>query len=106
MPHSDVRAFYDTDPGLEGQYSEWIAKFPSSYSAYLARGIYYRYLGLQARGNGFISDTSREQLAVMSMYTDKAMQDYDRSSTLIEKPLISYHAVLAIAMLFGDDALS
>src|SRR5689334_9724241 len=84
------RAFYDTAPALESQYSAWIAKLPRSYSAYLARGIYYRYRGTEARGTRYISETPRAQLDVMSMYLDKAMPDYEQSLTLTEKPLLTY----------------
>jgi hypothetical protein len=100
------RAFYDTDAALGGQYDAWISKYPRSYSAHLARGIYYRYLGLQARGTRYISETTREQLRMMSMYLAKAMQDYDESVALTEKPLITYHAILAVAMLNGDDGVA
>jgi hypothetical protein len=102
----EFRAFYDTDPALEGQYNAWVAKLPGSYSARLARGVYYRYLGTQARGTRYISETSRQQLDVMSQYADKAMRDYDQSLTLTEKPLLSYHAILAVAMLHGDEDLA
>lgn len=100
------RAFYDTDPALEGLYNAWIARLPRSYSGYLARGIYYRYRGTQARGTRYIAETSREQLDVMSMYLDKAMRDYDQSLTLTEKPLLSYQSILAVAMLTGDNDMA
>ena len=102
----EFRAFYDTDAALEVQYNAWITKFPGSYAAHLARGIYYRYLGNQARGDRFISATSRQQLDLMAVYTGKAMPDYDTSLTLTQKPLISYHAILGVAMLDGDDELA
>lgn len=102
----EFRAFYDRDPELEGQYNAWITKIPGSYSAFLARGIYYRYLGTQARGTRYISETPRQQLELMSAYTAKAMRDYDKSLTLTRRPLISYHAILAVAMLNGDDGLA
>jgi hypothetical protein len=85
----EFRAFYDTDPTLEAQSNAWTTKLPGSYSAWLARGIYYRYLGTQARGTAYISKTSRQQLDVMSMYTDMAMADYARSLMLTAKPLLS-----------------
>jgi hypothetical protein len=102
----EFRAFYDTDPKLDAQYAAWIAAFPDSYAASLARGIYYRSLGAEARGDRFISETSKKQLDLMSMYTEKAMRDYDRSLMLAEKPLISYHAILGVAMLNGEDGLA
>jgi len=102
----EFRAFYDTDPKLDAQYTAWIAAFPDSYAAYLARGIYYRSLGSEARGERFISETSKQQLDLMAMYLEKAMRDYDKSLMLAEKPLISYHAILGAVMLNGGDGLA
>jgi tetratricopeptide (TPR) repeat protein len=102
----EFRAFYDTDPALEVHYNEWIEKLPNSYAAWLARGIYFRYLGTEARGSRYVSETPRHQLDEMTTYTDKAMRDYDKSLTLTEKALISYHAILGVAMLHGDDDLA
>jgi hypothetical protein len=99
----EFRAFYDTEPALADQYNAWIAKMPGSYSALMARGIYYRYLGKQARGTRYISDTPRPQLDLMSKYLAKAMRDYDASVTLTKKPLLTYHSILAVTMLEGDD---
>ena len=100
------RAFYDTTADLELRYNAWIAAYPNSYAARLARGIYYRYLGLQARGTRYISETSPQQLELMSGYMAKAMPDYEESLRLTTKPLLSYHAILAVAMLEGNDELS
>lgn len=102
----EFRAFYDTDPKLDTQYAAWIAAFPDSYAACLARGIYYRSMGQEERGDRFISATSKQQLELMAMYLEKAMRDYDRSLMLTEKPLISYHAILGVAMLNGGDDLA
>jgi hypothetical protein len=99
----EFRTFYDTDPALEGRYNGWIAKLPGSYAALMARGIYYRYLGKQARGTRYISDTPRAQLDLMSAYLVKAMRDYNASLTLAKKPLLTYHSILAVTMLEGDD---
>lgn len=99
----EFRAFYDTDPALAGQYNAWVGKMPGSYSALLARGIYQRYLGKQARGTRYISDTPRQQLDLMSAYLAKAMRDYNASLALTQKPLLTYHSILAVTMLEGDD---
>jgi hypothetical protein len=37
------RAFYDTDPLLEGKYQTWVAAYPKSYAAHLAHSTYYRF---------------------------------------------------------------
>jgi len=103
----EFRAFYDTDPALAGRYDRWVEKIPRSYSALLARGIYLRFLGQQARGSAYIDDTPRQQIDIMSTYLAKAMGDYNVSLTLTEKPLLTYHAIIAVTMLDavvgGDD---
>jgi hypothetical protein len=99
----EFRAFYDTNPALAGRYDAWIGRIPGSYAALMARGIYDRYLGKQARGTKYISDTPRPQLDLMSAYLGKAMQDYNASLTLTKKPLLTYHSILAVTMLQGDD---
>jgi hypothetical protein len=105
----EFRAFYDTDPALAGRYDAWIEKMPRSYSALLARGIYLRYLGKQARGSAYIEDTPRQRIELMSAYLAKARRDYDASLTLTKKPLLTYHSIIAVTMLdavMGDDDLA
>ena len=92
----EFRAFYDTDPALAGRYDEWVEKMPRSYSALVARGIYLRYLGKQARGSAYIEDTPRQQIETMSTYLARAMRDYNASLTLTKKPLLD-------AVIGGDD---
>ena len=51
------RPFYDVKPpGLIARYDEWIAQFPKSYVAYLARGIHYKYRATQAQDGRFLRD--------------------------------------------------
>ena len=105
----EFRAFYDTDPALAGRYDAWVEKMPRSYSALLARGIYLRYVGKQARGSAYIDDTPRQQIELMSRYLAKAMRDYNASLGLTKKPLLTYHSIIAVTMLeavMGDDDLA
>jgi Domain of unknown function (DUF4034) len=103
----EFRAFYDTDPALAGQYDAWVEKMPRSYSALVARGLYLRYLGKQARGSAYIEETPRRQIEIMSTYLARAMRDYNASLTLTKKPLLTYHSIIAVTMLDaivgGDD---
>jgi hypothetical protein len=103
----EFRAFYDTDPALAARYAEWVAKMPRSYSALVARGIYLRYLGKEARGSAYIEDTPSHQIEIMSTYLARAMRDYNASLTLTNKPLLTYHSIIAVTMLDavpgGDD---
>ncbi len=102
----EFRAFYDTASDLAPHYDAWIAKMPDSYAAWLSRGIYYRYLGLEARGTRYVSETPRQQLEVMSAYLGKAMRDYEKSLNMTKSPVLSYHCMLGVAMLEGDDDLA
>ena len=103
----EFRAFYDTDPALAERYDVWVEKMPRSYSALVARGIYLRFLGKEARGSAYIDDTPRQQIDDMSTYLAKAMRDYNASLTLTKKPLLTYHSIIAVTMLEpmvdGDD---
>jgi hypothetical protein len=103
----EFRAFYDTDPALADRYDAWVEKMPRSYSALLARGIYLRFLGKEARGSAYIDDTPRRQIDIMSTYLTNAMRDYNASLTLTKKPLLTYHSIIAVtmldAMVGGDD---
>jgi hypothetical protein len=105
----EFRAFYDTDPALAGRYDAWVEKMPRSYSALLARGIYLRFVGKQARGSAYIDDTPARQIEIMSAYLAKAMRDYNASLTLTNKPLLTYHSIIAVTMLdamIGGDELA
>jgi hypothetical protein len=105
----EFRAFYDTDPALANRYNAWVEKMPRSYSAVLARGIYLRYVGKEARGSAYIDDTPRQQIELMSAYLAKAMRDYNASLTLTKKPLLTYHSIIAVTMfepVMGDDGLA
>jgi hypothetical protein len=59
---ASFRVFYDADPTLLAKYEQWVAAFPRSYVALLARGIYHRKVGQALRGGEFIAGTSASQL--------------------------------------------
>jgi len=95
------RAFYDTDPLLEANYNEWIEKYPVSYPARLARGIYYKYVGIWKRGEDWIRNVKPEQLREMRSYFEKAMQDLQASVELEKKPILSYQHMMGIGTYLG-----
>src|SRR5579862_2356415 len=66
------RSFYFTTPSLASNFDEWIVQFPRSYVAHLARGIYYKKIGQEYRGNQAASETSREQFQAMEQALAKA----------------------------------
>ena len=81
------RGFYFTTPTLASNFDEWVAEFPRSYVAHLARGIYYKKIGQERRGGQVASETSREQFQAMEQAFAKASADLEQSLSLDPKPL-------------------
>jgi len=88
------RVFYDANPLLRAHYDRWEAQYPKSYVAHLARGIYFKYRGIEARGEAFIRDTSEEQLRGMREAHAESAKSLYASFGLDPKPILSYaHAI-------------
>jgi tetratricopeptide (TPR) repeat protein len=83
------RVFYNADDALLPQYDRWVAAYPTSYVALLARGIYHRKLGQERRGGKFISETSSEQIEAMDSEFKLALRDLEGSARLEKKPLVT-----------------
>jgi tetratricopeptide (TPR) repeat protein len=95
------RVFYATATALAPKYDAWVEQFPGSYVAHLARGIYYKKLGQELRGDDFIVNTSFKQIAGMQWAYDKAALDFHASADLNEKPLLTYMHALDISRSAG-----
>jgi tetratricopeptide (TPR) repeat protein len=96
------RAFYPTDAALEQKYTAWIAQSPKSYVARLARGIYYKKVGMGKRGSDSISNTTEEQLRDMEAAFSRASGDLHASLSLDDKPLLTYAQEMDIASYLGQ----
>jgi tetratricopeptide (TPR) repeat protein len=94
-------AFDNTDASLAAPLTEWIKGRPKSYSARLARGIYYLSIGTAKRGDKFIAETSKQQLQDMKEYVSKAMPDLMTSLQLEDRPIVTYVHILDIGMKLG-----
>ena len=99
---NSFRVFYDTDAALEVGYDAWVATFPKSYVAHLARGIYHRKTGQNRRGGEIIANTTDSQLQGMDAAFAIAMQDLEMSAALDKRPLLTYFNEISIAILEGD----
>lgn len=99
---NSFRVFYDADAALEVKYDAWVATFPKSYVAHLARGIYHRKTGQDRRGGDVISNTTDNQLQGMDAAFTLAMQDLEMSAALDKRPLLTYFNEISIAILEGD----
>lgn len=95
-------AFDLADPAMEPNLDAWIAAYPNSYTAHVARGMHYFKSGVQTRGSQFAVHTTREQMRGMELYLQKARQDLQDSLALDPKPMVSYGLLIRIQMQLGD----
>jgi Domain of unknown function (DUF4034) len=93
---NEFRVFYPTDGDLAAKYDAWVASFPRSYVARLARGIYYKRVGLDARGERYISETSKSKLDQMDAAFRQAVTDLGASISMDQKPFLSYFHTMDI----------
>lgn len=75
-------AFFRAGPELEPLLTEWIARRPRSYVAYLARGVHYAKVGWSTRGTRYFHETTKQQLDGMAFYFEKALKDLDQAYAL------------------------
>ena len=82
--------------------NEWVEKSPTSYAARLARGTFYIYQGLEARGSAYATDTPEENFRAMRAYLGKARPDLELSLNLTRKPYLSQWSLMTIARQSGN----
>ena len=98
------RQFYHLDGTDLKNLNDWIKSKPNSYPAHLIRGVYYKKLGWNARGNKYINETKQWQIQSMNSYFSKAQQDLNKSMKLTDKPLLSIFHLLDICGAKGDES--
>jgi hypothetical protein len=95
-------AFTLADPVLEPNLDAWVATYPTSYAARLARGIHYFGAGVQTRGAQLADHTTSEQFRGMRVYLEKGRRDLQDSLTLDPKPMLSYSVLMRVVMQLGE----
>lgn len=86
------RQFYDLDEEDLAKIEEWKKIVPGSYAAHLIRGVYFKRLGLDARGEKYIARTPPERIEKMRRYHEIAVTELNESLKLTGKPfLIVFH---------------
>jgi hypothetical protein len=93
---------YDAEDALSPAYDGWVATYPHSYVALLARGIYHRKVGQKRRGGASIDSTSPVQLRGMDAEYTLAMRDLEASKVLDARPLLTLVNELDIAANYGE----
>jgi tetratricopeptide (TPR) repeat protein len=91
------RVFYPTDAWIATKLDLWVQQFPKSYVARLARAIYYKKVGGEARGGAYADRTTDAQFQGMGTALGKAARDVEISLTLDAKPILSLVQAIDIA---------
>lgn len=91
------RVFYSTDPKLHAHYAAWTKQSPKSYSAHLARGLYFKKLGQEALGGELFEETSGEERAGIEEVFRLSQEELNASLSLDDKPTLSYLHLINIS---------
>ena len=89
-------AFDKVPRGADAAFNEWAKKYPSSYVALTARGSYFYYQGLDARGTAYFRNTPAKNIRAMRSYLGWARLDLEHSLTLTTKPYLSRMTLMSI----------
>ena len=93
----------DTEAAVEQALVVWVERYPRSYAARLARGIFYIERGLDSRGTEYASKTSARQFEEMERWFERGRKDLRASLELSAKPLLSHMWLITQAMRSGAD---
>ena len=99
------RSFRYLGANAEPVLKEWSQQMPRSYAAHTARGVYYLWRGVEARGTAFSRETSEEQMHAMNVLLDRAQLELEGSLTLSAKPYISHLSFITLSRYLGDHEL-
>ncbi|MCP8899598.1 DUF4124 domain-containing protein [Gilvimarinus xylanilyticus] len=80
----------------------WVAASPESYQAYIARAMCRYARGWSERGNRFISDTSRDQIAGMEREFAHAYEDVEQALALNNRAIVAYYLITALGRSGSD----
>jgi tetratricopeptide (TPR) repeat protein len=95
-------AFDKVPRGADAAFNEWAKKYPSSYAALTARGSYFYYQGLDARGTEYFRNTPAKNIRAMRSYLGWARLDLEHSLTLTTKPYLSRMTLMSIDRANGN----
>ncbi len=97
-------SFSSANPELEPHLDAWIATWPDSYSARMARAFYFRHLGFVFRGSALARRTPDERFVAMRAYFARASADLAAAAAIDPRLGLTYGFLIHIAMVLGDEA--
>lgn len=98
-------AFCSEDESLCAPLDEFVLRYPSSFAARLAYGIFYIEYGWTKRGYAFASELSEHQVHGFVDCLKLAHESLTVSLGLTRSPLLSYVQLLIIAMGLGEEKI-
>ena len=98
---ASFQRFEVSNPELTPAFEKWIAAFPRSYSARLARGAHFFAMGIAWRGSGYIQSTHPARVELMLNYMRLADKDLRDAVALTERPILAYQRLIEIARYIG-----
>ena len=94
-------AFANSDLALEPRFNEWVLRFPESYAAPLARGVYYWNLGWLSRGGDYVRNTLNLRFAEMRNYFSLAVPDLRLAIRLNPKLSVAHGFLISLGKISG-----
>ena len=82
---------------LEPRLNEWVKLRPKSVPALLARAIFYRAAGWNARGTAPSRETTREQFQRMDSFFQRSLADLTAARRLDPKSIVAYRLMINMA---------
>lgn len=89
--------FARSNPVFENKLNAWVSIRNQSAYAYVARAIYYHYLGGVLRGGKWASETSEQQFSNMEFYCNKARKDIETAMLLNQKIQKAYELIINLS---------
>ena len=97
------KVFYQRQDVFRKQLNSWVANYPDSPIAYLARGIYFRKLGEFRRGTEYIDKVPQDNINYMNQMFRLAKKDLEKSLQLDPRSYLAVLHLLNIAQFEGND---
>ena len=92
-----VATFARLPAAAEATLDQWVAKYPRSYAAHVARARFFMEQAVRARGDRFAADTPKENFTKMLALQARALDDLERSFALTAFPYLTHRYSISIA---------
>lgn len=96
-------AFSSTGLSIERLIEEWVTTTPDDYQPYLARAMYNRSKGWDARGGKWASETEKKRFDEMNAYFKRASDDLAVVLEKNKQVIVSYYALINMMRTTADN---